>query len=392
MKKYAVLLLIILSQLFACKKNQTTQTGGGGPDTTGGFKDIYVVGFMQYDPNVPASASATLWKNGTATKLGNNNSAAYDVAVDDSTGEVFVVGQVPAGSGDTYATYWLNGVEHHLTDGFSVATASSVAIGYFKTGPGVHDWTRRVFICGTDQYFPGGGVKQWQAVYWDENGIKHNLAPANSQCVDNMAVIDIYGNPLACGFQQGTSPSNGFASIWPSQKHNEPNLSPKVGLSPGSIVTGLTLALFLQPDTLYKMYACGKDKVPGESNFRATFWNEGIPTYLTNGSSYSTAEDISVTLDNKVYICGEEQFTQSKYTAVYWKPDGTIVKLSNGANNAFATCIIARKNTVLVCGHEASPPPPGTPQIFVAKYWKNDVAVNLSDGIHNATAYGMTAR
>ena len=130
-------------------------------------------------------------------------------------------------------------------------------------------------------------------------------------------------------------------------RHNEPNLSPKVGLSQGSIVTGLTLALFLQPDTLYKMYACGKDKVPGDSNFRATFWNEGIPTYLTNGSSYSTAEDISVTLDNKVYICGEEQFTQSKYTAVYWKPDGSLVKLSNGANNAFATCIIAVSYTHL---------------------------------------------
>ncbi len=393
MIKYSVLSLIILSQLIACKKNTPAPGGGGNTDSTGDFKDIYVVGSMQYDPNVPASTSATLWKNGTATKLGNNNSAAYDVTVDDSTGDVFVVGQVPAGSGDTYATYWLNGVEHHLTDGFSVATATSVSIGYFKTGPGDHDWTRRVFICGTNQYFPGGGVKQWQAVYWDEAGIEHNLAPVNSQCVDNMAVIDIYGNPLACGYQEGTSPSNGFAAIWPSQRHNEPGLpQPKVGLSPGSIVKGITLALFLQPDTSYKLYACGQDKVPGESNFRATFWNEGTPNYLTNGAHYSTAEDISVTFENKAYICGEEQFTQGLYTAVYWKPDGTEVKLSDGTNNAFATNIVANKTTVLVCGHEAAPHLSGTTQIFVAKYWENGVAVNLSDGIHSANAYGMTAR
>lgn len=399
MIKYTVLSLIILSQLFACKKSSTTPPGGGGgPDTTGtatgDFKDIYVVGFMNYDPSVLNATSATLWKNGTATRLSNLPSAAYDVSVDDSTGDVFVVGSTPVtGSNDTYATYWLNGVEHHLTDGFSHAIATSVAIGYYKTGPGVNDLERRVFICGTDQYFPGGGVVQYQAVYWDENGIEHNIAPANSQCTDNGG-IGFYNYPLACGYQEGNSPSSGFAAIWPSQRNNDPSPpQPKVGLSPGSIVNGMTLALFLQPDTTYKIYACGKDKVPGETNFRATLWIEGTPTYLTNGSTYSTAEDISVTLDSKAYICGEERFgSQTTNTAVYWKPDGTVVKLTDSTKNAFATNIIARKNTVLVCGHEAGPTGAGMPQIFIAKYWKNGVAVNLSDGIHSANAYGMTAR
>ena len=350
---------------------------------------------MNYDPSVLNQTSATLWKNGNATRLNNVQSAAYDVAVDDSTGDVFVVGSSPVtGSNDTYATYWLNGVEHHLTDGFSHATATSVGIEYFKTGPGDHDWTRRVFICGTDQYFPGGGVTQTQAVYWEEkDGIKHSLAPAPSQCLDNMAVLDIYGKPLACGLLGSTSPSSGFAAVWPDPVLSYPGSpQPKVGISPGSVVNAMTLALFLQPDTAYKIYACGKDKVAGENTFRATLWIEGTPTYLTNGSNYATAEDISVTLENKAYICGEEQFTQGKYTAVYWKPDGTVVKLSDGTNNAFATNIVANKTTVLICGHEAVPTGSGMPQIFIAKYWKDGVAVNLSDGIHSANAYGMTAR
>lgn len=394
MKKYAVLSLIILSQLFACKKSSVTPPGGS-PGTTGDFKNIYVVGYMNYDPSVLNATSATLWKNGTATRLSNLPSVAYDVAADDSTGDVFVVGSTSVtGTNNTYATYWLNGVEHHLTDGFSHAIATSVAIGHFKTGPGVHDWVRKVFICGTDQYFPGGDVVQYQAVYWDENGAKHSLASAPSQCLDNMAVISFYNNPLACGLQGGTSPSNGFAAIWPDPAYSFPGPpQPKVGLSPGSVVNAITLALFLQPDTAYKIYACGKDKLSGDANFRATLWIEGTPTYLTNGSTYSTAEDISVTLESKAYICGEERFgSQTTNTAVYWKPDGTVVKLSDSTNNAFATCIIARKNTVLICGHEAGPSGSGKPQIFIAKYWKDGVAVNLSDGIHSAITYGMTAR
>ena len=256
MIKYAVLSLIILSQLFACKKNSTTPPGGGGgPDTTGDFKDIYVVGTMNYDPSVLNQTSATLWKNGTATRLSNLPSAAYAVAVDGSTGDVFVVGSTPViGTNDTYATYWLNGVEHHLTDGFSYASATSVDIEYFKTGPGDHDVTRRVTFAGTDQYFPGGGVELWRAVSWDEDGTKHNFAQAPSQCTGHfLPVNNINGNPIACGNMEGQSPSSAFAAIWPDPHLSYPGFGqPKVGLSPGSIINGMALALYLQPDTLYK--------------------------------------------------------------------------------------------------------------------------------------------
>jgi hypothetical protein len=143
----------------------------------------------------------------------------------------------------------------------------------------------------------------------------------------------------------------------------------------------------IKPDSTIDFYTCGREVNANTGKAMATWWVSGTANHFTNGANYEYATDIQV-VNGHVFACGTGMDgTAGKYMAKYWKGDGTEIKLTDGTNTAFATGIAVKGDNVLVCGYENVS---GT--IAIAKYWKNGVAVNLSDGVHNAVARAMYAK
>ncbi len=124
----------------------------------------------------------------------------------------------------------------------------------------------------------------------------------------------------------------------------------------------------------------------------ATYWKNGIPVYLSDGTKYEYASSIVVS-GSDVYVAGRENnfysignTTNNITIAKYWKNDFPF-NLTDGTHYADAVSIAVSGSDVYVAGYEYNgdiPPPPASSVFTVAKYWKNGVAVDLSDGTSSA--------
>ena len=101
----------------------------------------------------------------------------------------------------------------------------------------------------------------------------------------------------------------------------------------------------------------------------AKYWKNGTPVIL--GTSYSSANSIYVS-GNDVYVAGYDN------GAVYWK-NGTEVPLPGQSNGQQALSVFANGNDVYVAGYDGA----------VAVYWKNGTRVALTDGTNQAEAASM---
>ncbi|MEO8235801.1 MAG: hypothetical protein ABI549_10345, partial [Flavobacterium sp.] len=84
-----------------------------------------------------------------------------------------------------------------------------------------------------------------------------------------------------------------------------------------------------------------------------------------------------------VYSAGLELNASGKYAAKYWK-NNVVTNLTDGTQNATAYSVVVIGTDVYVAGYEEN----GTKK--VAKYWKNGVSISLSDGTQDATAKAIT--
>jgi hypothetical protein len=126
--------------------------------------------------------------------------------------------------------------------------------------------------------------------------------------------------------------------------------------------------------------ACRKNSTPAPAknvyvagNFidRAVYWKNDSLIYL--GAAPSDAYAICIS-GNDVYIAGYEFGSSNNTLATYWK-NGNPVHLTDGTYSAEATSIAISGNDVYVAGYQ-------TPQSghTEAVYWKNGVPVTLSPG------------
>lgn len=82
--------------------------------------------------------------------------------------------------------------------------------------------------------------------------------------------------------------------------------------------------------------------------------------------------------DVNVYVAGQE-FNGTNYVAKYWR-NGVAVNLSSNSIGGWASSIFVAGSDVYVAGNESDG------KVNVANYWKNGTIVNLTDGSRDAIA------
>lgn len=127
------------------------------------------------------------------------------------------------------------------------------------------------------------------------------------------------------------------------------------------------------------VYISGFSRNAADNGTYACYWKNGVQVALTSNNtsgSDASAEDIAVS-GNDVYVAGGEKNASGKYVARYWK-NGVATDLTNGAEHGYASGIEVNGTDVYIAFQEMN-----AAGKYVAKYWKNGVVTNLSDGSVN---------
>ncbi len=131
------------------------------------------------------------------------------------------------------------------------------------------------------------------------------------------------------------------------------------------------------------VYCAGYDRITSATGRVAMLWKDGVPIQLGNGVKWSSAQSIFIS-GTDIYIAGDEGNSSTGISeAKYWKISNgivTTVKLPGSATKKlYATSIFKVGGDIYVAGYEKNNNSPDDYTANIPKYWKNGVAVNLSD-------------
>ncbi|MFV0606091.1 MAG: fibronectin type III domain-containing protein [Niabella sp.] len=256
-------------------------------------------------------------------------------------GNVYVAVQLQ--SSTNRALLWKDAVTSFLSDGSKHAFAKSIYVN--ETG---------VYVAGNEH----NASAVYVAKYW-KNGNAIDLSTGQKHAfADGIFVV---GNTVYTAGSEETAAQR-RAKYWVNG--TEHNLTDGSKYAVGN-------AIFFANNNVY---VAGNMNEPLET---ARVWVNGLDNVLTltQNCIRSVAKSIWVN-GNDVYVAGHQQFNTAsggKYVATVWK-NGTPALLTPASNNGYATAVTVKNANVYVTGYE------NINGINIAKVWKNQVAVNLSNG------------
>lgn len=243
-------------------------------------------------------------------------------------------------TGKTVPTYWKNGIATALTDGTKEASSDGIVVV-----------NNDVYIVGSEENAYG----IFNAKYW-KNGVPTTVAANLNVNTFSNAIYVINNDVYVAGLEITTS-NNSSAKYWKN--------GVAVTLSNG-ITQDEATGIYVQNNDVY---VCGKvDNI-------ATYWKNGVVTNLSDGTKNERARGLIVS-NNDVYIFGIESTPQKPK---YWKNGVQNVATTNPNLFCQTFGMDLLNNDVYLVGVEG----------LKAKYWKNGIATDLTDGTQFAIAQAI---
>lgn len=328
---YSFVIFFVCLFCLSCKKKSNTEINPEIP------ADVYVTFSNTY------KTYGQYWKNGEIVNLATTNNFANTRAIFVSDNDIHVVGDASASSNIIYSPfigqYWKNGVVSNIENGIASKLLYDVVASEGD-----------VYICGD-----GLNIAQlkMQAAYW-KNG---QAVPLDEADVRNSRArgISVAGKDVyvagSLNFQNET------AVCWKN--------GAVVTLGDPLNVSYATSVTVSNND----VYVAGSES--GDIVRRAKYWKNGVSTFLTNGSEFSS-EAIDIAVSGKdVYCVGNVQYYDNTTAAKLWK-NGEPQSLPGATR---VSSVFVFNNDVYVAGEGLSN------SIKGPMYWKNGVPVDLpTDG------------
>jgi len=217
-----------------------------------------------------------------------------------------------------------------------------------------------------------------KAIYW-KNGVGTFLdgGPRSSSATS----IALQGSDVYIGGESSDINGNSFATYW---KNGVATMLPP--RSVGSFVTSIAI-------NGSDVYFAGGTVFDVNGHFVASYWKNGGPPValqLLNGAISSTTTGIAVN-GADVYVAGNSLIDvvsgtthTIRYVATYWK-NGVATQLTDTTSNNFTNSIATNGADVFVVGSTHTSAKGNS----IATYWKNNVPVQLVDASPSSGAYGI---
>lgn len=386
-------LILIVLVFYSCQKELSREESDTNSNTnTSQQVDVYVAGYENGSGQYPDTTYATYWKNGKAFRLDFDypfpddplkQGWANSIAV--SGNDIYVSGyrHHPGYLSNDYTQglYWKNGAAFELPR----------TTRYNRFGP--------IIISNNDFYIVNKEILgPTDAPYYLKNGNEVYLDPPGGQQGSITYAIAVSGsNVYLAGAALRISNVIGQPYYFGTARYWKNGIP--VNLTDGTFAAYATAIAVSDNDVYAAGVIVNGIFVPagtppnGNTNARGIYWKNGQPFYFTDGTADVSINSMVVS-GNDVYIAGTQSdgtansYGIRKTVAKYWK-NGVAIKLTDGSKDAEARSIVVSGNDVYVAGFEYDGKLTNGFPASVAKYWKNGQPINLTDGTSDAAAYSI---